>query len=238
MQPTTSHCEFCGAELMPIVVKIGHTKKVVGHGPCHCEQAKAQREENLRRENEEAEQRKRAEVERKLARANIPVRYRDAVHPLAQIKADQIIRTKRGLWIYGPQGTLKTTLACAVGIIMLGRGWNVHFTVATKLAEAFRSRESEDRELIRKLATVKLLIVDDLDKVSPTPYACERFWDIFNDRYNDNLPVIGTGNMERGAIIPKFREGETGKSIASRLAEMTESIYLGGQDRRLGNVSR
>ena len=168
MQRTTKHCPYCGEPLQPMEVTINGISHLVGYGPCHCEEAREEREANLRAENEEKARKQRNELLVKLKRSGIPERYYDAYHPIAQEHADAIMKNNRGLYVYGPQGTGKTMLVTAIGRILVSRKIPVYFVVATKAADAMRSREQEDREFTRKLATVKTLIVDDLDKVDPS----------------------------------------------------------------------
>ena len=80
-----------------------------------------------------------------------------------------------------------------------------------------------------------MLVLDDLGKEAPTAYACERLFDIVNERYNAMLPIVVTSNYSRGEIARKLTEGDVGRSIASRLCEMTRSVHMDGTDRRLAN---
>ena len=96
-----------------------------------------------------------------------------------------------------------------------------------------RSRSAENRAATDELARCRVLVLDDLGKEAPTAYACERLFDIVNERYNALLPVIVTSNYTRGEIAQRLVEGDVGRSIASRLCEMTRRVHVDGEDRRL-----
>lgn len=233
MQPMTRRCEYCGDELQAITVNIGGKQHVAGYRPCSCDQATAKRAEEQKAEKEREQAELAEKLRRNERRAGIPERYLCATHPEAKQLADSVEETGRGLYLYGSQGTEKTLLACAISRIWISRGRSVNFVVTTKLVNSLRSRATTDQDYMARLAGCDLLVLDDLDKVSPTAYACERIWELINDRYNGMLPVIVTSNCKRSEIASMFASGETGRAICSRLIEDTESILLDGPDRRL-----
>lgn len=124
-------------------------------------------------------------------------------------------------------------LAAAIGRILIAKGKRVRFEVASDLAEAMKSFEKEDEARYEAAASAPVLILDDLDKVNGSSYACERFFSLINYRYNYLLPTIVTANVPEGGIARKFADGEAGRAIASRLVEMTECVKLDGPDQRL-----
>ncbi|MBQ9042328.1 MAG: ATP-binding protein [Eggerthellaceae bacterium] len=229
---TVEACEFCGRPLERLTVNLGGVERPVGWKGCHCDGATAARVAEMQAEEERlAAERRNSEI-RRLMGAGLPERYLGAEHPNAEAIAD-LWWDGMGFFIDGQQGTGKTHLAAAVFRTLCKMGCGARFVVVPDLMEAMRSRKTEDRDQTARLATVDVLVLDDLGKETPTPYACERLFDIVNARYNAMLPIGVTSNFTRGEIAQRLTEGDVGRSIASRLCEMTRRVHLDGVDRRL-----
>lgn len=230
-------CEFCGEALEPIYVTVGGKSFSVGYKPCSCpaateERLRSIREADARKQREEAERKA-----RRYAACGIPKRYLlsptgGTIARDAQTVADEVL-AGRGYYLCGTQGTGKTAVAMTAARMLIDAGKRVRVEIAPKLMERIRDRESGTMELADKLARVDVLVLDDLGKESPTAYACERLFDVINDRYNAMLPVIATSNYTRSELAKRLTEGDVGRSIASRLAEMTTLMRFDGTDRRL-----
>lgn len=235
-----SPCPYCG-EMRPMqmrtVMIFKRTRPVpVGYLPCQCEGAKVAREEAERKAEEE--KRKMAEVKRAiiLEKAGIPPRYRHAEHRYAE-KMAGLVKQGQGFFIHGSNGTGKTTLAMAVGIILAETDSNVLAVSTYDLMEAMRSRKDEDHTLFAHASTCDVLILDDLGKeASNTAYACERLFAIIDKRDKAMLPTIITSNYLLSQIAAKITEGAVGEAIASRLAGSCKQVPLDGEDWRLKNV--
>lgn len=237
----TIKCEFCGAELAaryidnPLKTKAKHAplkRIMIGYELCDCSGAQRDRIERMERE-EALKAAERAQLlDAKMRKAGIPERYLFAQHEMAASMADSVASGK-GYYIDGPQGTGKTHLAYSVARLCVMTGIKTTCVSSTALMEAYRFRSKEDADLTRRLMACGLLVIDDLGKESPTQYACERLFEIVDTRYNSMRPIIVTSNYSRGEIARKLTEGDVGKSIASRLSEMTQRIHIDGEDRRL-----
>lgn len=238
----TTKCEFCGADLAaryidnPLKTHAKHAplkRIMIGYELCDCDGAQRDRIERMERE----EARKAAEraqmIDAKMRKAGIPERYLFAQHDMAASMADSVSTAGKGYYIDGPQGTGKTHLAFSVARLCVMVGIKTTCVSSTALMETYRFRSKEDADLTRRLMACGLLVIDDLGKESPTQYACERLFEVIDNRYNSMKPVIITSNYSRGEIARKLTEGDVGKSIASRLNEMTQRIHIDGEDRRL-----
>ena len=240
--PGPIECPHCGAErapiTAPIAVKCREERIFAGWAPCPCEGARAERE--AWEAEQERAARGAAEAARlaKLDASGIPERYRCAEHPWAARLAERIAGGQ-GFYLFGPNGTGKTTLACAAARICLDRGMSVRFAVSTSLLESLREFGKDARSLADDLAGCDLLVIDDLGKEGAgTPRAAERLFDLVNDRYNRSTllhprPTLVTSNFRRGELPRMISEGGAGLAIASRLSETTEAVEMGGPDRRL-----
>lgn len=218
MTSTTRTCPHCGMPHNSLTVNALGRDYEISAPACDCEE-RIELERNLRRE----------------ANAGIPARYAEATHPNAQTLAEDV-KDGQSLYLDGTQGSGKTHLAMAIARLLIAEGYHVRAVVAPALMEALRSRSKEDRTETDRLRTCRVLVIDDLGKEAPTAYACERLFDIINDRYNSMRPVIITSNYTRGEIAKRLTEGDTGRSIASRLSEMCRRIHMDGQDRRLSHA--
>ena len=236
MRNTTDHverCEFCGEPLERNTVTFGGVERAVGWKGCHCEAAARARVERMEAERARQEAEARAQLEGRLRKAGVPERYLLAEDGRADAMAAAIAEEGQGFYIDGTQGTGKTRLAMAITRVLVAQGEPVKVRIAPNLMEAMRSRSVENRESTEELARCRVLVLDDLGKEAPTAYACERLFDIVNERYNAMLPIVVTSNYTRGEIAQKLTEGDVGRSIASRLCEMTRRVHIDGPDRRL-----
>ena len=138
---------------------------------------------------------------------------RDA-HDTARAFADN----PRGwLVLKGGYGSGKTHLAAAIASARLARGEPVLFVVVPDLLDHLRatfaptSRVTYD-DRFESVKTAPLLILDDLGAQVTTQWAQEKLFQLFNYRYNAQLPTVVTMNRELEEIDPRVR---------SRLADTT-----------------
>ncbi len=231
-------CEFCGANLpmRTIPMKFCSTGYApIGYTICDCDGARLEAE-RIRKEEQKAEaEQQAAKREEALERSGIPLRYRNATHAKAE-KMTEMVLNGRGFYVHGKNGTLKTTLAAAAGIILVNLGKSVMFVSTYDLMDAMRSRKDEDRSLFDRAASCDVLILDDLGKeASNTAYACERLFAIVDKRDKAMKPTIITSNYRLSEIAKNITEGAVGTAIASRLAATCKQIHMEGEDRRLSN---
>ncbi len=106
------------------------------------------------------------------------------------------------LVLTGPYGCGKTHLAAAIGNFQTGLGFPPLMVSVPDLLDHLRatfspaSPVSLDRRF-EEVRTTRLLILDDLGTQSATPWAREKIYQLFNYRYNAELPtVITTANTE------------------------------------------
>ena len=162
----------------------------------------------------------------------IPPRFRTATatHPVIIDWCRAFTPQSPSLLILGPVGTGKThqafgairTLA-ASGITV---GW--HADTAPGFFASLRPREGADSEAeYRRVASVPLLLLDDLGAAKGSEWTEEILYRLVNDRYEAMLPGLFTSNVP----APELRDA-LGDRVASRLAEMCKQVALRGPDRR------
>jgi DNA replication protein DnaC len=198
-------------------------------------------------------------------RERVPRRYMDLSwerYPLTEIareNADAVRAVRRyctnirrnltegsGLWLLGHTGTGKTTLGYMVAATAAQARHSVLSFNAVALLNRVRatfdsdSRESTD-EVIRTLAEVELLHIEDLRVVRPTEWVLEQLYLIVNARYEERRAIVFTSDIDSDADGPlpqpnprESLEPHVGARTFSRLFEMcSDPVVIAGRDKRL-----
>ena len=180
--------------------------------------------------------------------AVIPRRYRDVAFdrpPVTEIdpqvvaavrrfadRIDEKFDTGRGLWLMGPVGTGKTTLAMLVAKAALGAGRSVAIYSLPRLLNEIRDTHRAERshvDLLDRLTAVDLLQIDDVGAERTTDWVLEELYSIVNARYEDERSIVITTNiLDREALCEQITE-----RTVSRLTEMCDELPLLGHDRRM-----
>lgn len=180
--------------------------------------------------------------------AVVPKRYRDAsfdrppvteISPVIVSAVRQFVRNVdaeldagRGLWLRGPVGTGKTTLAMIVSAAALEAGRTVAIYSLPRLLAEIRTtfEEGSDRsytELLDRLGAVDLLHLDDVGAEKTSPWVLEQLYAIVNTRYEEQRAMLITTNLEEEELAEQI-----GLRTTSRLEEMCELLPVGGADLR------
>ena len=125
--------------------------------------------------------------------------------------AQQFAERPHGWIVFtGTFGTGKTHLAASIGNFRHALGESPMFVVVPDLLDHLRSTFSPTSSvsydsLFEEVRTCRLLILDDLGTQSATPWAKEKLYQIFNYRYNAELPTVITTSMLFDDIDPRIR---------------------------------
>lgn len=229
-------CEYCGNQLERL--SLPYAGRVIDFGwrDCDCDGARQERARNklqaARRETETKANRYAARLER----AGIPPRYHEATHPLAGQLASELT-DGRGLYLYGPNGTGKTTLAAAIARLKLNERPLMVGAIQLLLdLQATYGQARAEAEVLAKYGAAPLLIVDDLGKEQATEWAASRLYAIVDARYGRLLPTIVTSNFQLADLAARFKDQATGQAIVSRLTETSQQLELDGPDLRGGSA--
>lgn len=91
-------------------------------------------------------------------------------------------------------------------------------------------KETEE-EVYRKLRGVKLLILDDVGKDTPSPHTSRVYFHIIDQRYGDGLPVMLVSNLNLEGLRQFLGDDQAGRASISRIYAMVE-----GREHRLPEV--
>lgn len=149
-----------------------------------------------------------------------------------------------GIIFSGESGRGKTHLASAI-FNSLKEDYNCIFrtmdSLLSEIKHSYNSGSIDEYKIIRSLSVCDLLILDDLGTETPSEFALRILFQIINNRYNNERPIIITMKFNseqelRRRLMEKSEEIGIEKmvsSITSRLFEMCRQIRVNGEDWRL-----
>jgi DNA replication protein DnaC len=183
--------------------------------------------------------------------AVIPKRYQNAAFdrpPVTLIEPRQTVQqvrsftvriedhldAGRGLWLMGPVGTGKTTLAMLVSHAALKAGRSVAIyslpDLLRKIRHTFDTGSHDD--LFEQLTAVDLLHIDDIGAEQSTPWVLEELYSIVNARYEDQRSIVITTNI----LDPDALSEQITERTVSRLTEMCDDLQVAGPDHRMNST--
>lgn len=117
------------------------------------------------------------------------------------------------LVMLGSVGWGKTHLACAIAMRWFERGTGFRFITAPDMLDEIKEtfgRTADDKGLMYEqvmeyFKTLPLLIVDDLGANSDTAWAQEKFYQILDHRWKEELPTIITSNRKESELDERIR---------------------------------
>jgi DNA replication protein DnaC len=119
-------------------------------------------------------------------------------------------RPQDWLLLRGRYGCGKTHLAAAIANECIARGQPVLFVNVPDLLDHLRATFGPESEVsfdqrFEEVRDAPVLILDDLGTQNATPWAQEKLYQIFNHRYNAQLPTVITTNQDLSDIDPRLR---------------------------------
>jgi DNA replication protein DnaC len=243
MPPTTA-CKRCGKPAEPkFIALLGWRQQE------HCDACQKIISDELdKKAKEDARKNKTAalmgqsgldkELLMKMAFDSYDPQYRGKAFEIAKHYAESFsVETARGLLFYGRAGSGKTHLACSVARYLIEQKLiGVKFVrivdLLCDIRKTFDENESyrteNESELIRKYTRVPLLILDDLGSEKTTDWVRQILYQIIDERWLEQMPIIITSNLTLDDL-----EGRLEERITSRIAGMCQRVEMRDHDYRI-----
>ena len=140
---------------------------------------------------------------------------------------------KRGILIVGPTGTGKSHLAQALGHQACRQGKQVKFIRASQLfRDMYASRADQSWEkILKRLAALDLLIIDDFGLTSLTFIQAEDLYEIIAQKHQRSS-LIFTSNRKIESWVELFPDAAMGHAAFDRLVSQSHIIMLEGESYR------
>ena len=134
----------------------------------------------------------------------------------------------------GNSGTGKTHVALGLGLAACQRGLSVGFTTAAALVHELIEARDEWRllNLQRKLARLKLLIIDELGFVPLSKTGAELLFEVFSQRY-ERGSVLATSNLPFDEWTEIFGSERLTGALLDRLTHHVHILEMNGESFRL-----
>jgi DNA replication protein DnaC len=135
------------------------------------------------------------------------------------------------LYLWGSYGTGKSHLAAAIANTLAGRGTETAYASVPRLLRFLRQgiqpgagELSADKRL-DLLCQVPFLVLDDIGAERATEWANEKIFDLVNERYQADFPMVFTSNAKPEDAIREER-------VVDRIYGMASLIPLSGPSYR------
>ena len=134
----------------------------------------------------------------------------------------------------GNSGTGKTHIALGLGLAACQRGLSVGFTTAAALVHELMEARDERRllNLQRRLARLRLLIIDELGFVPLSKTGAELLFEVFSQRYERGA-VLVTSNLPFDEWTEVFGSERLTGALLDRLTHHVDLLEMNGDSYRL-----
>ena len=190
--------------------------------------------------------RERRMVERRIKAAKFPtIKSLDSFDfsVIPKLNKMQVLELARCEWIdrrenviaLGPSGTGKTHIALGFGLAACQKGMSVSFTTAAALVNELMEARDE-RRLLRvqkQMATVKLLIIDELGFVPLSKTGAELLFELISQRYERGSTLI-TSNLPFDEWTETFGSERLTGALLDRLTHHVSILEMNGESYRRG----
>jgi DNA replication protein DnaC len=190
--------------------------------------------------------RERRMIERRIKAAKFPVtKSLDSFDfkAIPKLNKMQVLELARCEWIerrenviaLGPSGTGKTHAALGLGLAACQKGLPVSFTTAAAFVNQLMEARDE-RRLLRvqkQMATVKLLIIDELGFVPLSKTGAELLFEMISQRYERGATLI-TSNLPFDEWTEVFGSERLTGALLDRLTHHVNILEMNGDSYRLG----
>lgn len=138
---------------------------------------------------------------------------------------DEMYATNTGLIFYGAPGTGKTFAADCIANALMEKRVPVLVTSIIRLTNGLY--DGDMNELLRKMNTARLLVLDDFGAERGTDFRAEQIFSVIDARYAANKPMIITTNLT------DFKDADIRRQrVYDRIFEVCKPVKMNGESRR------
>ena len=155
-------------------------------------------------------------------------------HLVMQLARCEYVDRRENVIAIGNSGTGKTHVALGLGLAACQRGLSVGFTTAASLVHELIEARDERRllNLQKRLARLKLLIVDELGFVPLSKTGAELLFEVFSQRY-ERGSVLVTTNLPFDEWTEVFGSERLTGALLDRLTHRVHILEMNGESYRL-----
>jgi len=146
----------------------------------------------------------------------------------------EYIERRENIIALGNSGTGKTHVALGLGLAACQKGLAVGFTTAASLVHKLMEAR-DDKQLLRfqkRLAGVKLLIIDELGFVPLSKTGAELLFEVFSQRYERGATLV-TSNLPFDEWTEVFGSERLTGPLLDRLTHHVHILEMNGESLRL-----
>ena len=161
----------------------------------------------------------------------IPSLNRKLVLDLAR---GEFVARRENIIALGPSGTGKTHVAIGIGLAACQRGIKTRFATAAAIVHEMIEAQDEKRlvRFQRQLASVELLIIDELGFVPLSKSGAELLFELISQRYERGATII-TSNLPFDEWTSTFGDERLTGALLDRLTHHVHILEMNGQSYRL-----
>jgi len=161
----------------------------------------------------------------------IPALNRKMVLELAR---GEFVSRRENLIALGPSGVGKTHIALGIGLAACQKGVKTRFATAAAIVHEMIEARDEKRLLRfqKQLASVELLIIDELGFVPLSKTGAELLFELISQRYERGATII-TSNLPFDEWTATFGEERLTGALLDRLTHHVHILEMNGQSYRL-----
>ena len=155
-------------------------------------------------------------------------------HLVMQLARCEYVDRRENVIAVGNSGTGKTHVALGLGLAACQRGLSVGFTTAAALVHELIEARDERRllNLQKKLARLKLLIVDELGFVPLSRTGAELLFEVFSQRY-ERGSILVTTNLPFDEWTEVLGSERLTGALLDRLTHRVHILEMNGESYRL-----
>lgn len=143
----------------------------------------------------------------------------------------------QGLLFWGNVGTGKSFAAACIANALIESGITVVMTSFIKILEVFDRKDTElQKDILDRLNSASLLILDDLGAERGTDYALEKVYYIVDSRYRSGKPLIVTTNLSLSEMMDESDIRK--KRIYDRILETCYPMQFTGNSWRMKEANK